>query len=306
MHLLCAQGQYAVGIIHYRDQRSVDELVASISSWTLLPSEIVIVDNSGDLDTSSYSSAVTLSVLRQEENLGYGPAGNAVAAHLGSRFPALLLLTQDARLEDDTARLLVLELEANQSNAVVVPTLLFATDTSRVFSAGGKLLHNGRTLHPQQGHLVDRERLSTESPRDVDWGDGACILMRLDCLNRVGGFDSAFFLYVEEVDLQLRIRQAGFHVRIVPQAVAYQAPGAYSLYYKYRNLTYFTRKHKDALSSWPWLLAYPKDSCRMLLMGRPAELLWAIRGLADSLAGSMGGRPATPFSNRTAAHGQPK
>ena len=55
-----------------------------------------------------------------------------------------------------------------------------------------------------------------ETPRAVDWVMGAALLLRRDALEEVGLFDEEFFLYSEEVDLQFRLRRAGWEVHYFP------------------------------------------------------------------------------------------
>jgi GT2 family glycosyltransferase len=69
--------------------------------------------------------------------------------------------------------------------------------------------------------LLPRARRKYNSPpadraSQVPWVTGCCMLMRRDCFEQLGGFDSDYFLYYEDVDLCRRARQAGWSVWYEP------------------------------------------------------------------------------------------
>jgi GT2 family glycosyltransferase len=76
---------------------------------------------------------------------------------------------------------------------------------------------------------VDARQIPLEHPKDFDdrtgetsWASGACMLVRREAFDRVGGFDDEhFFLYCDDVDLSWRIRHAGYRVLHAPGAVVF-------------------------------------------------------------------------------------
>lgn len=65
-------------------------------------------------------------------------------------------------------------------------------------------------------HAVARTMGSV--PERVDWLCGAALMGRREVLERLGGFDEAYFLYFEEIDLCLRAHRAGFECWHVPES----------------------------------------------------------------------------------------
>jgi len=106
--------------------------------------------------------------------------------------------------------------------------------------------------------------------REVDQLMGAALLLRRAALEQTGAFDERFFMYFEEVDLCLRLHEAGWKVLFVPAAQvmhhggqsARQGLQAATLY-RYRSLAAFYRKHYPA-----WHLAVLKVAISAAIMMR--------------------------------------
>jgi N-acetylglucosaminyl-diphospho-decaprenol L-rhamnosyltransferase len=70
----------------------------------------------------------------------------------------------------------------------------------------------------------------------VDWVSGACILVRRDAWEAVGGFDPDYFMYLEDVDLCWRLGKAGWAVGYEPAAGAVHVQGVSTRQHPYRML----------------------------------------------------------------------
>ncbi len=54
--------------------------------------------------------------------------------------------------------------------------------------------------------------------RQIDWVNGACMMVRREVLEQVGGLDEGYFIYAEEIDWCYRIKQAGWDIYFTPKA----------------------------------------------------------------------------------------
>jgi GT2 family glycosyltransferase len=86
--------------------------------------------------------------------------------------------------------------------------------------------------------------------REVDWVNGACMMVRREVIEQIGGLDEGYFIYAEEIDWCYRMRQAGWRVCFTPEAEIIHIGGQAMnraadkrIVLKYKGQYRFYRKH---------------------------------------------------------------
>jgi GT2 family glycosyltransferase len=191
--------------------------------------EVVVVDNAS---TDGSAEAVRrafpeVGVLESPDNDGYGAAANRGIAACSA--PCVLLLNSDVEVRPGALRALAGHLEHNPRAGLAGPRLENPDGTLQRscfdFLGTARLAIEktplGRWLGRWSIHYGPCDR-----PRTVPWVLGAALALRRSAFEAVGGFDPAFFLYGEEVDLCYRLWQAGWEVHYAPVATVTHVGGA--------------------------------------------------------------------------------
>jgi len=280
--------QYATIIISYRHPDLLRSVLARLSMQTIAPEVVLVVDNAGDLDESVISEsplAEKTQLVRRPDNPGYSAAVNESRPLLHARgISRLLVLTHDADFAPELSAQLLVALDSPTVGAAG-PLLQWASDPSRIFSAGGRLTRNGRAWNAATP--------ASDAPYPVDWVDGAIVMYATDALERINWLDERYFLYFEDVDTAWRMKQAGLQTVVVPSAVAAQSPGAHPLYLGIRNMVLFAERAD--IPRWRTALGtvrrVAEEAVFHALHGRRPDLSDAWRGWRDGRRGVSGPPP---------------
>ncbi len=290
-------------VVHYRGLEDTRACLASLEV------DAVLVDNSGRGEGADLARREFARVLPIDPGRNTGFAGGCnlgMRAALEAGADHILLLNSDATLAPGAVEALVAAAGQPGVGIVTGKVLVAGSDPPRIWSAGG-------ALHPLRGIGVnvgegEADRGQHDRARDVDFASGCLLLATRAALERVGLFDERYFLYLEDVDLCLRARRAGFRVRYEPRAVArHRVHGATggaddggaatptALYYLTRNRHLLVRRHHPL--RYPLFLAYNAVAraariAAALVRGRRERARAEAQGFRDGLVGRFGPGPA--------------
>lgn len=177
-------------------------------------SEVIVVDDASTDETPELLAGfgAAIRTLRLEQNAGYAAACNAGAAITSGE--RLVFLNNDTEPRPGWLEALLDHAEAHPEAWVVGAKLLYPSGPVQhagiCFGQDG-YPHNLYTGFPATHPAASR-------PRRLQAVTGACMLVNRSAFERVGGFDEGFFNAIEDVDLCLRIGEAGGEVHYCPQA----------------------------------------------------------------------------------------
>ncbi len=180
-----------------------------------VPHELILVDNGSSDATGALLDRMAgqARVIRNGENLGFARGNNIGAKQAQGDY--LVFLNNDTAPHAGWLKALVEEADADSHIGVVGAKLLYP-DTGRIQHAGIELI-NGVPDHVCRQAAADDPKVN--QARDLDMVTGACLLIRRELFDRLGGFDEGYVNGVEDVDLCLRVREAGYRVRYCPASV---------------------------------------------------------------------------------------
>lgn len=219
-------------VVSYRSGATLRECVTSLLA---IPGvAVTVVDNASPDDTLATIEDLDAEMIRAPRNGGFSYGCNLGAARGDA--PFVLFLNPDARMGagalDALVEALTTDLEAGLAGPRVREDDGLAWSQRRFprlrsTFAQALFLHRLLPRASWTDELI-REPAVYERPGTPDWISGACMVVRRELFEAIGGFDERFFLYCEDTDLCRRVWDAGFAVRFVPSAEVIHVGGASS------------------------------------------------------------------------------
>ena len=181
--------------------------------------EIIVADN-GSADGSAamvHAEFPHVRVIETGGNIGFGRANNAALAEAQGRY--FCLLNSDAVMEPGTLAVMCSYLDAHPDVGLVGGQLLWPDGRLQTsYGADPTLLAVFAEQTFLSAVLAPPAPPILGEPAEVNQISGACMLIRREAFQQIGGFDPAYFMYNEDVDLNVRLRRSGWRVVFLPQA----------------------------------------------------------------------------------------
>jgi len=285
-----------VVIINFNNVEDTLECLESCIKSGIGKNRILLVDNnsSGSVIQNIKNILPWLNILELPENLGYAGGVNAgLKEALKRGYGYSFILNNDIVLDANTLPQLISVLEKDSQIGICSPQNI-VYGTANICFAGGYYDHKkGLTLHNTQ-HLA--------GPSEVDFLTGSAMLIRNSMLEKTGLFDEQYFLYFEDADFCMKVRQNGFKCVITPKSEVRHkvsktaALNPFIYYYCQRNRLQFFARYGLKKYIVLFLYHFFADNLRLIIKGllKPAKnknfknMSYSLLGILDFLRGKKG------------------
>jgi GT2 family glycosyltransferase len=235
-------------ILNWNSTEAVKDCITAITGSDIKSYRIIMINNySHDEDLNEmrkikrhFGMKIEISLIENEKNLGYAGGNNSGINFLQKNDLQgdILILNPDIRVSPDTISQMQKALNTNVGIVSV-----------RTLSPDGKILFDAIKLNG----FFQRRIISDQHSINTDYSQGSCMLIKREIISQAGLFDERFFLYWEEVDFSLRVKNTGQKLIAITTTSIIKNENSEALkpgvfYYSVRNARLIREKHPDQFS----------------------------------------------------------
>lgn len=245
----------AVVILNWNGSDYLKQFLPSVITYSNNPDYQVWVADNGSTDDSIdvlKRDFPEVHVLQLDKNYGFTGGYNRALAKIKATY--YVLLNSDIEVTENWIDPVITYMDTHDDVAAAMPKLLAYHDKESFEYAGaaggfidkwGFPFCRGRVLSE-----IEKDHGQYNELTEIFWSTGACMFVKAEQYHETGGLDEAFFAHMEEIDLCWRMKNRGYKVVYVPDAMVYHVGGGTlpnnnprKLFLNYRNNLYLLYKN---------------------------------------------------------------
>jgi GT2 family glycosyltransferase len=275
------------------DNGSEDDSVEWMKkTFRTAPAKSMLADGGEDIPPELY-------IIEFDRNYGFSKGYNKAFEEIHAEY--YLLLNSDVRVSEGWLEVLNDYMDLHPDISICMPKILSEFRHREIMD--GKLEKEKFEYAGACGGFIDkfgfpfcRGRILScieedegqyDTPAEIFWASGACLMIRSEVYDSLGGLDEAFFAHMEEIDMCWRAKLAGHKIFVVPQSVVYHVGGGAlpnnsprKLYLNYRNNLLMLYKNIPGEK----MLEGKTDKYKALAAERKKRRFITIRKIIDGLS----------------------
>lgn len=240
-------------LLNYNSADSTIECIESIKeNETKINYEIVVVDNKSQDDSiQKLEKLNNIKLIKSNENNGFASGNNIgikYAIENGAQY--ILLLNNDTTIEKDAISILAEQLNNHNELGIIGSRIMYYDNKELINYCGGEIdWLKATSIH---NNYKQKFNNNVENFFYTNFITGCCMLIKKEVFEKVGYLPEEYFMYYEDVDYCVKVKEAGYKLGIDTSSVIYHKVSAssggedspFSIKWGTRNRIIFINKYK--------------------------------------------------------------
>lgn len=295
------QKKVYVIVLNWNGKNDTLDCLKSLQATDYENYKVVVVDNGSEDDSVAAirKEFPDVDIVETGKNLGFAGGNNVgieYAIEQGTAY--VFLLNNDTTVDPAYLRTLVETAEKYPQAGALGSKIYYHSEPQRIWFAGGKI--NWLCNKGEHIGLDKIDKGQYDQIREVGYLTGCALLVKKEVVEKVSMLEDDYFLYYEDVDYSLRIKNAGYKIVYVPASKIYhkisratKAGSSSYVYYHVRNGLVNARRNGNLLVKiaiyFYTLYLFLKQIIKIIFFPQKREWAFAVnRGIWDFLKGRMG------------------
>lgn len=251
-------------LVNYNTYRETIECVNSLKKIQYRRYKIIIVENGSNNNSIEElkKEANDCIIIESKKNLGFAGANNlAIKYSVQQNADYVLLLNNDTLVEKDFLNKMLKSIQNENNVGIVGSKIKYYADKSKIWFGGGEIdwfKFIGVNLEMRN---YDNGQCDVE--KEIDFMTGCCMLIKKDVFIKCGLLSEEYFMYFEDVDFCVKVREEGYKIIYNPKAVIYHKVGLsgggeespFALKWCTRNRLFFMNKYSYKVNKISFILS---------------------------------------------------
>ena len=219
----------AIVILNWNGEGFLKQFLPGVIQYSQSEATVFVADNASTDNSIAYLQSLgdAVKIIQLDQNYGFTGGYNKALKQIQAEY--FVLLNSDVQVTDGWIKPIIDLLDSRKDVGICQPKIKafhHPTEFEYAGASGGYIDWMGYPFC--RGRLfnsLEEDKGQYDDLQEVFWATGACMFIRSELYNELGGLDENFFAHMEEIDLCWRAQLLGKKVMVVPQAEVYHVGG---------------------------------------------------------------------------------
>lgn len=263
----------AIILLNYNNYNDTINCIESLKKVDYPNFFVIVVDNNSTNDSFAYLKKMEndkIKIINSGKNGGFAFGNNVgIKLALEQKAEYVLLLNNDTIVTPNFLTKLEECFLIKNNVGIVTSRIMYNKERDKIWYAGGDIdWDNLRATH--EG--INQSIYKKHEMREVNFASGCCMLISSECLRNVGGLPEDYFMYCEDMDYCVKVRECGYKIIYDSDSVIYHCVSSagggeespFVIEWSNRARRKFYKKYKDYIRFYKRGYIYIKCEMRML------------------------------------------